>query len=92
MHKCTRRSIESVQSVMISDKHCYELYGFDIMFDRYVSYRTCTNILRHQGTNRKPATTGDNHATNPQLHIYTHARAYDPSTNAEIPTHPCTAI
>ena len=47
MHKCTRRSIESVQSVMISDKHCYELYGFDIMFDRHVSYRTCTNILRH---------------------------------------------
>ena len=92
MHNCTRRSIESVQSVMISDKHCYELYGFDIMFDRHVSYRTCTNILRHQGTNRKPATTGDNHATNPQLHIYIYTRAHDPSTNAEIPTHPCTAI
>ena len=32
-----RRSIESVQSIMISDKHCYELYGFDIMFDRQAS-------------------------------------------------------
>jgi len=27
------RSLQSVQQVMISDKHCFELYGFDIMFD-----------------------------------------------------------
>lgn len=27
------RSLFSVQNVMMNDKHCFELYGFDIMFD-----------------------------------------------------------
>jgi len=27
------RSLEAVARVMINDKHCFELYGFDIMFD-----------------------------------------------------------
>ena len=27
------RSLEAVAGVMINDKHCFELYGFDIMFD-----------------------------------------------------------
>ena len=52
MHTFTRRSIESVQSVMISDKHCYELYGFDIMFDRHVSCPACAKIRRHENTNK----------------------------------------
>ena len=27
------KSLQSVQKVMINDKHCFELYGFDLMFD-----------------------------------------------------------
>lgn len=27
------KSLQSVQKIIINDKHCFELYGFDIMFD-----------------------------------------------------------
>ena len=30
------KSLQSVQKVMINDKHCFELYGFDIMFDEHL--------------------------------------------------------
>ncbi len=27
------RSLEAVAGIMINDKHCFELYGFDVLFD-----------------------------------------------------------
>jgi tubulin polyglutamylase TTLL9 len=27
------KSLLSVQSIMMNDKHCFELYGFDVLFD-----------------------------------------------------------
>lgn len=28
------RTLISVQPIMISDRHCFELYGFDVMIDQ----------------------------------------------------------
>ena len=32
MYAC--RSLLAVQQVMISDKHCFELYGYDLLIDQ----------------------------------------------------------
>lgn len=39
-------SLKAVQSVMISDKHCYEMYGYDIMVDEDLKVRVCADALR----------------------------------------------
>ena len=28
------KCLQSVQKVMMNDKHCFELYGFDVLFDK----------------------------------------------------------
>merc|ERR1719329_108222 len=33
MQMCIIRSLQAVQKVMMQDKHCFELYGYDIMID-----------------------------------------------------------
>ena len=45
------RSLEAVAAVMINDKHCFELYGFDIMFDHnlkpwLIEVRACVGVRR----------------------------------------------
>ena len=30
------RSLEAVAGVMINDKHCFELYGVDILIDKFL--------------------------------------------------------
>eukprot|EP00518_Triparma_eleuthera_P019630 CAMPEP_0197548572 /NCGR_PEP_ID=MMETSP1320-20131121/2665_1 /TAXON_ID=91990 /ORGANISM="Bolidomonas sp., Strain RCC2347" /LENGTH=444 /DNA_ID=CAMNT_0043108609 /DNA_START=118 /DNA_END=1448 /DNA_ORIENTATION=- len=33
MQQVVMRSLFSVQNIMMNDKHCFELYGFDVLFD-----------------------------------------------------------
>lgn len=27
------KSLQSVQKIIINDKHCFEMYGYDVLFD-----------------------------------------------------------
>jgi tubulin polyglutamylase TTLL1 len=33
IHGIVEHSLKAVQAVMISDRHCFELYGFDVIVD-----------------------------------------------------------
>lgn len=39
IHSIVIHSLRACQNVMINDKHCFEMYGYDVMIDSHLKYR-----------------------------------------------------